>query len=194
MLKYIHYDNGFFIEAGSNDGVQQSNTLYLEKYLRWKGLLIEPVPELARQCSRNRPKCVSINCALVPLEFKEKNILMTSVGLMSFVNGAFASRKEESAHLFQGAVHRQPQPQKISVPARTLESVCKEHNLRYVDFLSLDVEGFEDSVLRGINLREIFIRYILVEARYPEKVRQVLRPCYEFVEKLSPKDLLFRRK
>ena len=28
MLKYINYENGFFIECGANDGVNQSNTWY----------------------------------------------------------------------------------------------------------------------------------------------------------------------
>ena len=33
--------NGFYIEAGANNGVAQSNTLELEKR-GWSGLLIEP--------------------------------------------------------------------------------------------------------------------------------------------------------
>jgi hypothetical protein len=30
---------GFFVEAGAHDGVDISNTLYLEKKLGWRGLL-----------------------------------------------------------------------------------------------------------------------------------------------------------
>ena len=33
---------GFFIEAGAYDGFYLSNTLYLEKVLRWNGILVEP--------------------------------------------------------------------------------------------------------------------------------------------------------
>ena len=43
LLKYLNYENGFFIEAGANDGVVQSNTFYFEKELNWTGLLIEPI-------------------------------------------------------------------------------------------------------------------------------------------------------
>lgn len=29
--KYLNFRNGFFIEAGGNDGISQSNTYYLER-------------------------------------------------------------------------------------------------------------------------------------------------------------------
>ena len=37
LEKYLDYTNGFFIEAGGNDGFLQSNTYYLEKFkkLEW---------------------------------------------------------------------------------------------------------------------------------------------------------------
>ena len=34
--------SGFFIEAGANDGLNQSNTFLLESVLKWNGLLVEP--------------------------------------------------------------------------------------------------------------------------------------------------------
>ena len=43
MLDYINYKNGFYIECGANDGVNQSTTWYFERTLQWKGLLIEPI-------------------------------------------------------------------------------------------------------------------------------------------------------
>jgi hypothetical protein len=42
MLKYLNFDNGYFIECGANDGIRQSNTLYYEKEKGWRGVLIEP--------------------------------------------------------------------------------------------------------------------------------------------------------
>ena len=46
MLDYINYKNGYFIECGANDGVNQSNTWYYEKKLNWRGILIEPVEKV----------------------------------------------------------------------------------------------------------------------------------------------------
>lgn len=43
MLKHLNYRDGFYVEMGANDGVTQSNTLYLEQRLHWAGLLIKPI-------------------------------------------------------------------------------------------------------------------------------------------------------
>ena len=40
--RYLNYNNGFFIEVGGADGVIQSNTIHLERYKNWTGVLVEP--------------------------------------------------------------------------------------------------------------------------------------------------------
>ena len=54
MLKYLDYNNGFYIEIGANDGVLQSNTLYYEKNKRWSGILVEPIKEKFKNLKKNR--------------------------------------------------------------------------------------------------------------------------------------------
>jgi len=46
----------YYVEIGANDGVSQSNTKYLELYESWRGLLIEPIPELFVKLKKNRSK------------------------------------------------------------------------------------------------------------------------------------------
>ena len=46
LEKYLDFEEGFFVEAGANDGFNQSNTYYLEKIKKWSGILIEPIPDL----------------------------------------------------------------------------------------------------------------------------------------------------
>src|ERR1700675_2623345 len=41
----IARDDGFFVEAGANDGYTQSNTYWLERFRGWRGLLVEPISE-----------------------------------------------------------------------------------------------------------------------------------------------------
>lgn len=43
LEKYLNFQNGFFIEVGGNDGYKQSNTYYLEKFLGWRGILVEAI-------------------------------------------------------------------------------------------------------------------------------------------------------
>ena len=52
LLKYINYKNGFYIDCGANDGVNQSTTWYFEKYLNWNGILIEPIPNVFNELKK----------------------------------------------------------------------------------------------------------------------------------------------
>ncbi|MGB3512174.1 MAG: tetratricopeptide repeat protein [Microcoleaceae cyanobacterium] len=58
LTPYLSWENGFFIEAGANDGISQSNSLYFEKYKKWQGILIEAIPDLVAECRINRPYSV----------------------------------------------------------------------------------------------------------------------------------------
>lgn len=57
---------GFFVECGALDGDWLSNSLYLERSLKWTGLLIEANPtSYQKLLSRNRkswtlPVCLSL--------------------------------------------------------------------------------------------------------------------------------------
>jgi hypothetical protein len=62
--KYLP-ERGVFIEAGANDGLNQSNTLFLARGRSWKGILVEPVPRLFERCKKNRPDSFCVNAALV---------------------------------------------------------------------------------------------------------------------------------
>src|SRR5262245_59004648 len=94
LRPYLDFCDGIFVEAGANDGLRQSNTLYFEKYRGWTGLLVEPVPELAERCRRNRPGCVVENCALVAEDYAAATVPMTYCNLMSVVRGGMKSSAE----------------------------------------------------------------------------------------------------
>jgi len=54
LLKYLDFKDGFYIECGANDGVNQSNTWYFEKTLNWRGILIEPNKKIFKDLKKNR--------------------------------------------------------------------------------------------------------------------------------------------
>jgi hypothetical protein len=75
LLKYINYQNGFYIDCGANDGVNQSTTWYFEKYLNWRGILIEPVPEIYNELKNNRSNNnFFYNYALVSKKYNKQDI------------------------------------------------------------------------------------------------------------------------
>jgi FkbM family methyltransferase len=151
------------VELGAFDGVRQSNTAWLEASRGWRGVLVEAIPEAYEQCVRNRPLATVVNCACVSDEYTEPTVEMVYAGLMSIVRGARSSDSADEAWVSLGEELQQLERYTCTVPARTLSAVLEEHRLVCVDLLSIDVEGYEVEVLKGLDLARFGPRQILVE-------------------------------
>jgi FkbM family methyltransferase len=199
LERHLDFDGGFFVEAGANDGFTQSNTYYFERLRGWSGLLIEPIPELAEQCRRERRRSVVVQAALVAPDYAAPEIEMRFAGLMSVSDGAFGDAAQRQRHVEIGLQQNGVTgTYAVHVPARTLSSIIAAHAAgRAIDLLSLDVEGAELTALAGLDLARHAPRFICVEARAPAAVAAQLGSRYEQLEVLSDngahQDLLFRR-
>ena len=143
--------HGFFIELGANNGLTQSNTAYFEFHKEWRGVLIEPSKNVYEQCVANRPKSTCFNCACVSDDYTQSEILGDFSGnLMSSVDGT-----------------RLHSNQLVSVQSATLKSlldkVVPSQTHQMIDFMSLDVEGYELPILKGLDLKKYSPVYLLIE-------------------------------
>jgi len=180
LAPYLKKHGGFFIEAGANDGISQTNTLYLERYRGWTGLLVEPVPELAERCRRNRPRCIVESCALVASGTEQERITIKYLGLMSHIPGAQGDRESEQRHEAVATQSLTPgqKPYLVDAPARTLSAVLDAHGIRHIDLLSLDVEGYEPQVLAGLDFNRHRPEHLLVEVHDEAIIRNRIDPYY----------------
>ena len=192
LLPWLDFRDGFFIEAGANNGVKFSNTLLFERFHNWRGLLIEPIPDLADQCRKSRPKCIVENCALVAADSAQREVVMRYANMMSIVKGAMQSEAGDLDHIKKGCAMQQIESYEITVPARPLSEVLDRHGVTKVDFFSLDVEGYELEALKGLDFARHAPRFLLVECRDRAIIENFLAPRYENVAELSHHDVLFR--
>jgi FkbM family methyltransferase len=190
---YLNHRGGFFVEAGGNDGFSQSTTYYLERFLGWRGILVEAVPALYKKCCKFRPRAAVFNCALVPFESEGSLVEVVYANLMSHVRGAVGSDAAESARLEEARKYDPSSGSyRIKVPGRSLSSLLDERSVKQFDFLSLDVQGFEPQVLRGIDFSRHRPTYICVESKFMGEVGAILFSHYEVVKQLTERDVLYR--
>jgi FkbM family methyltransferase len=189
VLRHLPRHPGFFIEAGAHDGLTQSNTALLEFSHGWTGLLVEPIPELAARCRQNRPGSIVEQAALVAPDYGDASISMTYCNRSSIVAGSRGTNEADSVWLEmcrQLPDQRDVEPYEVVVPARTLSSILDDHGIGRIDFMSLDLEGYEATALRGLDFERHRPTLLLVEiSKDLQPVDRVLAPWYTRVEQLS---------
>lgn len=197
LAELMPYRNGYYVELGANDGRSQSNSLHFERRKGWRGLLVEPSPTAFQQCVMTRSSRNTIVCAccvepenagaLVPLEFF--NLMTTRVDRNQDQD---LETLLPSLRLNEGG---EPDlSYRFGAEGRTMTSLLEEAGApELIDFLSLDVEGNELNVLRGLDFSRYGFKYLLVEARNPQEVADFLSSKgYVLCEQVSSHDYLFR--
>jgi len=153
------------VDVGANDPVVNSQSYHLE-CLGWDGVLIEPLPHYADRLAAERTAPLYRTACGNPAQHGSR--------LPISVAGVYSSMSNTVASLTT-----------IDVPVRTLESIVVEAGLTRIDFLSLDVEGFELEVLTGFSLHQWQPRLILMEDHVLDldKHRYLIKRGYKLVRR-----------
>ncbi len=154
---------GFYIDVGAFDGVHLSNSFSFEQH-DWQGICIEPNPIYFRLCEQARPKAICLNVACVgDNHINTTEFYTEKLGLLS---GIIGNRDEDIRHRYETRGLQFKGLNEIVVPATTLNTILSKHvpAQAEIDFLSIDVEGSEIDVLRGLNLNQFRPRVLVIEA------------------------------
>lgn len=162
---------GFYIDVGAHSPHHESVTkMFYEQ--GWQGINIEPQEHYYNLLCIDRPRDINLPVALGE-EFGYGDLWLGD-GLSTFVN-KFAHTDWDQ----------------LVVPVETLAHVCKEYvQGRAIDFLKVDVEGFEGEVLRGNNWKKYRPKILCIEATIPMSETPnyelwepfLLEQGYQFVE------------
>jgi FkbM family methyltransferase len=180
----------FYVEIGANDGVSQSNTKYLELYDGWKGILIEPIPSVFKKLQKNRAARNSfVNSACCSFEFSSPTMSLIYANLMtvSLEGESDVLDRYQHAKIGAGSLSASDRIHKFTVLASTMNFILLKHDApKIINFLSLDVEGSEIEVLKGIDFNEFVFEYICVETRSFDVIERFLNiHGYTCIEKLT---------
>lgn len=151
-----------FLEVGVGDGVNHSNNLILERSFGMRGVLVEGDPRQRAEIHRNRV------ATLVPVlagnASGEAELNLSSTPELSHVSGAVQT--EIISQNIRKAV----------VKVETLNEILGEElaDDEFIDFVTIDVEGFELQVLEGFDLTFFKPAVLCVEFNYDQKYRSEL--------------------
>lgn len=186
--------NGFYVELGANDGINQSNTLYFEKFFNWTGILIEPFLDNFQKCKVNRsPLNYVVNAACVSDSYSSDSMPFIYSNLMSIGLKGENTITDRETHAKSGKKFISEENFVFDSPVKTLTEILDEGSApKIMDFLSLDVEGAEMEVIRGLDHSKYRFKYICVESREINEMTILLESQnYKLIKALSSHDYLF---
>ena len=144
--------NKLVIDIGANHPTKFSNSYFLEKYFGCKTLAIDPLLEFEELWKKYRPNAEFISVALGSKDdFININIPLAGDNMLSSLDGGFMKD-----------IHKgQIEVRKIRV--MTLQEILEVRKITEVLLMSIDVEGFELEVLRGIDFDKVRFSVIICE-------------------------------
>jgi FkbM family methyltransferase len=145
--------SGTCIEVGANDGVMFSNSYHFEQ-IGWRCILIEPTPTLCAAIRKVRNSTL-FECAASDIEGE---------AVLHIAGGAELYSSLEANSTMADTISRNGVAiSDVAVKTRRLDDMLVESNVTEIDFISIDVEGHEISVLKGFSIQQWKPRIVIIE-------------------------------
>ena len=165
--------SGFYVDVGAFDGIHLSNSYFFEQR-GWGGVCVEAHPYYFKLCRNTRANSITIHAACVATNaHRTVKFFLEDLGLLS---GLDQDRFADISKRYRNRGMEFPGFDEVQVPALVLTEILEEHlpNDINVDILSVDVEGSELDVLRGLDLWKFRPRVIICEANTREAKRYLM--------------------
>jgi FkbM family methyltransferase len=121
-----HKKNGYFLDIGAYDGIHFSNSYLLEEEFLWNGLLVEANPVNYNLLLNNRPRSININVAI------SDKCGITVINNSSMSSKILSNNNQSNTEIEQ--ITFKKLFEKYQVPTT-------------IDYMSLDIEGYESKAL-----------------------------------------------
>lgn len=149
--------SGFFVEFGACDGISFSNSYLLEKNFKWDGILVEPGKNWHLDLRKNRSCIIDYRCVNSDsnrfVQFSE-----TTIPELSTIE-EFEKQDEHQRLIID----------RYQVKTVSLIDLLKDNNApKVIDYLSIDTEGSEFSILNNFDFEQYQFRIITCEHNFTE--------------------------
>jgi len=168
-----------FIQVGANDGVSNDFLYGFVSTRKAAGLVIEPVEEYYKQLVENYRKFPSIIPVNIAVHATEKCLTLFKVKQESlaqlpvWANGIASSNEAHHLNSGIGKEHMQT----ITVKADTLMNTVQAYDFsKYIHYLQIDVEGYDDEVVKQIDFKKLhpsIIRFEYMNLSEEQTVRTI---------------------
>lgn len=152
---------GFFVEFGATDGMFLSNTFLLESGFGWHGILAEPSKIWHEKLKANRGCAIDLRCVWTKtgerIQFSESQSGEIST-ISAFKDSDYHDRSNSKEY---------------EVETISLNDLLRTHNApQRMDYLSIDTEGSELTILKSLDFKKWKFDIITVEHNYTSPERQ----------------------
>jgi len=162
--------SGICIEIGASNGVKGSNTKYFEDN-GWDVLCIEANPSQEKDLKSCRKHVKMYGCGS---KNKNANLFIFKVGEKNIESSLTSLKPDE--RLIKDHNHIINNKKTVKIKVKTLNWILEKDTSstpffqkKYFDFISIDTEGTELDVLKGIDLNKYKIKLLVVENNYEDK-------------------------
>lgn len=156
-----------FVNIGANDGLAGDPLREFIVTRGWTGILVEPVPFVFQRLAaayRGLPRARVENAAIAEkngtMEFwyiRKNTVLSPGYDQLGSFDPAQVLKHEAALPRLREFLDH------IQVPALTVESLLGKHGFDGVDVLLIDTEGYDGTILAGLDLKRLTPRLIIYE-------------------------------
>ena len=154
--------NGFFVEFGSTNGFDLSNSYLLEKDFGWKGILCEPASVWKEDLKKNRNSILDFRCVW-KTSGKTVDLIVPSKPEFSKIS---TLKTPKSLNVAQSE----------KVETVSLIDLLNTYNApKNIDYLSIDTEGSEYEILEAFDFSKYRISIITCEHNFSKKREKIFK-------------------
>lgn len=194
--KYIFNgkNNGYFVDIGTFEPIFDNATYFFEKNRSWKGVAIEP--QLAHvQNWKNQRSTPVVHAAASSEVGSSSFVVVRHPTIMNY--NAWSGLKSTIADEKMDILPEGAERSLIDTATVSVSHVLKEQGIKDVDYLSIDVEGHEMEVLKGIDFNAYNFKCIVIENDImPEgdpKIHQfIIDKGYQYIARLTSDDIFIK--